>query len=377
MKHPAVSIGFDELYAKLQEEVNARRVLETRSDELSLYLYTNQTVYNKEWNEWNKLARGLLLDLDAREVRALSFPKFFNYGEAPIGEIPNCNFKIYDKVDGSLGICFHHKQEWRVVTKGSFTSMQAIWGTRAVREIVKEKPGALVPGTTYLFEMIHPGDRKVVNYDFEGLVLLGAYEAGGAELDYDALNNLVVALDHPSLRLVRMFPPLPLGQLLQISEKLDASVEGFVVRFDNGYRLKIKGAEYCRLHRYISGVTPLGVWRVMRDNNVEETRRKIPEEYWSDFDKIHSILSQQLQALLERVEDYYLAHTDRTDKELGLMLSELPELAVAYLFARRRDPQWYERKKCRDGLMLRIRPTQNRMEGYEPSARLNSLLEDE
>jgi hypothetical protein len=44
-------------------------------------------------------------------VIAKPFPKFFNYEEHTADEIPNELFDVYEKMDGSLGICFYYEIE--------------------------------------------------------------------------------------------------------------------------------------------------------------------------------------------------------------------------------------------------------------------------
>ncbi len=50
-------------------------------------------------------------------------------------------------------------------------------------------------------------------------------------------------------------------RLMQIDQK-----EGFIIRFDNGFRVKIKFAEYVRLHRIITQVSSKTIWEHLRDN---------------------------------------------------------------------------------------------------------------
>src|SRR5262249_58515702 len=53
-------------------------------------------------------------------------------------------------------------------------------------------------------------------------------------------------------------------QLIAEAKDLPSDAEGFVVRFSDGLRLKIKGAEYRRIHALISRITPLAMWELMQ-----------------------------------------------------------------------------------------------------------------
>jgi RNA ligase len=48
-----------------------------------------------------------------------------------------------------------------------------------------------------------------------------------------------------------------------LCQKLPRDREGFVVRFASGLRIKLKGEQYCRIHKLISRCTPLALWDAM------------------------------------------------------------------------------------------------------------------
>ncbi len=125
MKHPSLNTNFSTLYQHLQGEVKKGNVYEIQREHLSLFCYTNRCVYNRLWNDWNILARGLILDLATQQVIATPFPKFFNYGELS-QTIPDEPFEVYEKLDGSLGIAYHYQGQWHIATKGAFDSAQAV-----------------------------------------------------------------------------------------------------------------------------------------------------------------------------------------------------------------------------------------------------------
>ena len=139
---------------------------------------------------------------------------------------------------------------------------------------------------------------------------------------------------------------------LKEAESLDKNNEGFVIRYQSGLRLKIKGGEYRRLQKLIAGVTPIGLWELMREqSDLSLIRQEIPEEYWTDFDNIHEQLTQQLNDLIDEVETYHLNYQHLSDKELGLRLNSLPTIPKAYLFQRRKKGEtWYKMPKIRGSL---------------------------
>ncbi|MET9842806.1 hypothetical protein ABZZ01_34320, partial [Streptomyces virginiae] len=74
----------------------------------------------------------------------------------------------------------HYAGRWRVASKGSFISAQAVW---AQRRLDGADTAALHPGTTYLAEILYPQNRIVVDYgDRRDLVLLAAFGLDGTEV---------------------------------------------------------------------------------------------------------------------------------------------------------------------------------------------------
>jgi RNA ligase len=56
--------------------------------------------------------------------------------------------------------------------------------------------------------------------------------------------------------------------------------EGYVVRFRNGFRMKIKGEEYVRLHRILTGFSNVDIWEYLRDGkDIDELLDRVPDEF--------------------------------------------------------------------------------------------------
>ncbi|PSF30530.1 2'-5' RNA ligase [Aphanothece hegewaldii CCALA 016] len=371
-KHPARNIDFTTLEAQLQNEVKNKNVYEVQKESLSLYCYTNRCVYHRLWNEWNILARGLILDRAQKQVIATPFPKFFNFGELSY-DLPNEPFEAYTKMDGSLGIAYFYQDNWHLATKGEFNSTQAIWGSEQLHLL---DLSFLEPGTTYLFELVYPENQIVIRYPFKGLILLAAYQNVGYELDYYQLASLATKL---GIKVVEQIEANSISSVLEKASLLEQTSEGFVLRFINtGLRLKIKGSEYCRIHKLISGITPLGIWKYLKDGaDLELIRQEISEEYWEDFEQIQELLSKQLKVLIAQIEDYHQHYSSFSDQELGLIFNSLPDLAKKFVFARRKEGRdWHQSVKIKEKLYALIRPINNELIGYSESRQLQQAKLD-
>jgi RNA ligase len=220
-------------------------------------------------------------------VIAKSFDKFFNYEEL-VGnkwvesKIPNEPFEVFEKMDGSLGILFNYNDEWILATKGSFTSDQAIRGMEILKKYRYEK---LIKGFTYLFEIIYPENRIVCEYDFEDLILLAVVDnKDGYELRIHDDNIHLEGIRFRNLynnlgfKVVKKYDGI--RDYSELKSKILQNAEGFVIKFENGVRMKIKGEEYVRLHRILTEFSTYDIWEHLKDGkDVMELVEKVPDEF--------------------------------------------------------------------------------------------------
>lgn len=243
---------------------------------LKIYNYSKTCQYRGDWNKYTMMCRGLILD-DEGTVVALPFKKFFNYQEhvAEDSKLPplpiSQSYRIHEKLDGSLIICVNYHSEMVVASRGSFTSDQA---TKA-KEIFAQKYPDWRPtlDETWLFEIIYPSNRIVVDYhDTEDLVHLATLRTKTGEADP------LGYVDWPGPH-AKTFDSKSFSDLLAHKED---NVEGFVVEFyPSGVRCKIKTEEYVRLHRIVTGVTSKMVWENLRDGKpMGDLLENVPDEFY-------------------------------------------------------------------------------------------------
>lgn len=369
--HAARTMAFSALYesllaAKDQKLVAAR----VAGDGRVLFCYTKECVYSRAWSDVTTLARGLILDPAEQRVVATPFPKFFNLGERA-EPLPALSFDVFEKLDGSLIILHHHGGKWHAATKGSFDSSQALW---AERWLARHDLSPLDPATTYLAEAIGPENKIVVPYPESALVMLAGYQGDGRELNTDELAEVANAL---GWRTARRFHYGSLQELVEAAGKLPATDEGFVLRFENGLRIKVKGDEYKRIHALISRVTPLAMWEALAaGDNMDLIRRELPEEFWGDFDSIVGLLKDSTERLLSRVREVAEPLTELSDKEVGLMLGDLPAEVRSFVFPYRKQGGDLLSGKARNAVFRELRPTGNILAGYVPSYAMARATED-
>lgn len=289
---------------------------------LTIWNYSQTTQYAGKWDEVTIMARGLVTDNQTGEIVARPFKKFFNWEENR--HTPTKDFEVFTKEDGSLGIAFNYKGNWVFASRGSFTSEQIIWATEFINDNLVNGVDAMFDAEyTYLFEIVYKENRIVVNYgDYEGLILLGAINTKtGEELSYDKLLNYGYFFD-----VVKKYDGIT--DYTTLKGMIGDNEEGFVIRFSNGERIKIKGEEYLRLHRIMTGVSTTSVWDVLANGgNMEEILKNVPDEF---YDKIKEVVRDLVLRFDNIKRDYFQYYLDITNKVVSTDRRAFAEEAKRY-----------------------------------------------
>lgn len=271
---------------------------------LTIWNYTEKVQYENLWDEVTLMCRGLVTD-DTGDIVATPFHKFFNIEEGKFE--PTEKFEVYEKMDGSLGIVFWYRGQWVVATRGSFTSDQAI---KAIEILKKYNTDIMFRHLTFCFEIIYPENRIVLDYgDDEKLVLLGTFDKNGKETDSEIWSQW-------GFDVVKKYDGIKDFKELKSMVKNDQ--EGFVVKFSNGDRIKVKGVEYLRLHKIMTNVTTTGIWEYLKNGeDVMELLKDVPDEFYK---KIENYIKDLRYSYFQISEDVgkrfdYMMYGKYNDKE--------------------------------------------------------------
>lgn len=262
---------------------------------LLIHNYTEKAQYENVWNAATLACRGLVVSHEGR-VLARPFAKFFNHGQPGAPELDlDGPVSVTDKADGSLGVLFPTPDGWAVATRGSFDSEQARHATRVFRT---RYAGRFTPPSdrTVLFEIVYPGNRIVLDYgDLDDLILLGAVEIATGRSHGPA-----AVPDWPG-PVVESFGYATLAEALAAPPRDNR--EGLVVHFTvPDTRVKIKYAEYVRLHRIVTGLNPRVVWEAMVGGRLDELLEPLPDEFHAWATGIAAGLTARVDALTAEVE---------------------------------------------------------------------------
>lgn len=308
--------------------------------------YTEQCQYSAgNWNAVTLACRGLIFNHLTMEVIARPFKKFFNYGDSANTTHINVNEAVIvtNKMDGSLGVLYDGDC---IATRGSFDSDQALHATELFRrKYAKDFIG--IEGWTFLFEIIYPENRIVLDYEnMDDLILLGAVEnATGNSRGTDIFFE--VWWYGPR---TKTFPYSTLKEALEAPNRQNA--EGLVVHFlDSNERLKIKQEDYVRLHKIISGLNERAVWEHLSEGkSVESLLDGVPDEFHDWVIKVASRLKATVDAGACEVETAYSTILDTlprefTKKDFAMVAKD--HVRRAELFARH-DGKTYLPKLWKD-----------------------------
>lgn len=252
-------IPADALAEALDQKLVSRKT--SADGSLELYVYSTDAQFQNAWNVATINARGLVVDAKTHEVVARPFQKFFNYGSQDAPTLtPDLRVEATDKLDGSLGILL---PGGHIASKGSFQSSVAVHATKVYKE---RYHGAWSPrdGITYLFEIIHPNGRIVLDYGrTDDLFLLGAVDNSSGEV-YGPNSEETAAWPGPR---TSVLPFTTVGDALAAPPRENA--EGLVLRvLDTGEQVKLKQEDYLHLHAIVTNTSPRNIWEAMAVNDL-------------------------------------------------------------------------------------------------------------
>ena len=266
-----------------------------------IYNYTEACQYAAAWTPVTLACRGLIVNAATGAVLARPLGKFFNHTEGHAPPLrPGAAVAVTDKADGSMGIIFRDGDELAVATRGSFASDQA----RHATEVLRSRYPDFVPpaGLTVLVEIIYPENRIVLDYaGLDDLVLIGAVDIATGRTFGPA------AVPQWPGPVVESFAYATLAEALAAPPR--DGREGLVVHFtDSDERVKIKYAEYVRLHRLVTGLSARTVWEVLvSGGDLDALTEPLPDEFHAWVTAVAGELTGSVAALAETVEAEFAA----------------------------------------------------------------------
>lgn len=323
--------------------------------------YSPKVQSKKFWDEYTLSCRGLVIDAEGNII-ARPFQKFKNYEEFEPKSIDwSEEFDVFEKMDGSLIILFYYKprMQWIVASRGSFISEQSVEAQKMVDVNIYNK---LDVNNTYLFEVLYPENRIVVDYGGRReLVLLAVIETtSGEEMTHEVVNSTYSRY----FTVVQKMNLKSFDELRQLISRGEDNKEGVVIRFKSGLRLKMKHTEYCRLHVILTNVSNLTVWEHLMNNyNFDELLDRVPDEFYDWLKKTTKIIQSDFneierQALKEFVR---ICHINGITERKMFAAEALKSEHRSILF------KLYDKKSYHEIIWKEVRPVYSKpfKDGFE------------
>lgn len=337
-----MKINIDELR---KEEDNGNIRSQTNSDGLIIWTYTDKCQFKKNWTFYTRSARGLVTDKEGNVITR-PFPKFFNLYEMEETlpqNLPPGTPEITPKFDGSLLNISMHKEKLLITTKGSFDNLYIDWAKKHLQmkmleQIIwySEASRFVKNGSNYTLccEVVLPENedpmRRVV-YHPPGIYLLAIFDnESGQEIEFDRVDL------RSWFELVGITVPEPesksIDYILEQGPK-EAGTEGWVVRYPNGLRVKIKTWWYLSIFRFINHVNDEGIKEFMINNPDDDGwLMNIPEELQDEVKILVKNINMRYDIEYRRILELFreASRVSETRKDFAMIVKE--DVRAPFLF---------------------------------------------
>ena len=253
--------------------------------------------------------RGLVVDLHTYEPIALSFFKFFNYGEPFADKIYWKQCRVQEKIDGSKMLVWYNRYEgkWQISTSSQLDAYKANVSDFGITfgqlfdkalqtlNITNEQFYELLDRNfCYTFELVSPESRVVIPYKKTKIFFIGVrYVPDFEEYNPDSFTSLCSVIPRP-----KEYPLPNLKSCLAAVEHMEYDEEGFVVVDNHWKRVKIKSPAYVLAH-YLrnNGVNSKArILEIIEKNEQEEFLTYFPEykDYFEEVEKTYNDYKDKL-----------------------------------------------------------------------------------
>jgi RNA ligase len=263
---------------------------------LSIWNYTPECQYSEMWDDVTVQCRGLVVHDDGHIV-SRGFNKFWNIEEKR--HTPTNDFEVFEKLDGQYIGCFWYGGEMIVNSRGSFTSKYAVEAKRILDEKypVFKECGCYYESfeITHCFELVG-FEQIVVSYPEPELICTGLFRNDGKE----GWKDLSIDDDSETLKIPKSAKKYDGLDYTNIKQLIWPNSEGFVVKFSNGQRCKIKFQDYIRLHRAMTNLSTTAIWEALQSGQpVSSILQDVPDEFYDKVRKCEQSLINHYK-LIER-----------------------------------------------------------------------------
>ena len=334
-----------------------------RDDGYILFCY-DQTVSDFS-NPIVQECRGLILRESDFEAVCVPFFKFFNAGEPNAHQIDWDSAVVQEKLDGSLVKVWHGGGKWRVSTNKTIDAYKATLdrtpaethGFYSFGELFRAALDGACPAVcgkktkntplqgsknsqswdayfegfdkncTYMFELTSKFNKVIVPYNATGIWHIGTRNN----------RTLQEFTTNSGFAKPKTYPLKTLDDCLSAAAALPWNEEGYVVVDKHFNRVKIKSAEYVRVHRLgNNGVITLNrIIDMLRLNEQDEFLSYYPD-YADAVGAVKAKIADAIATLQSQI-DVLARQTFDDQKHFALTVKELPNSAFYFQWHKNRS----------------------------------------
>lgn len=305
--------------------------------------------------------RGLLFDKQGK-IMSRRLHKFFNVNER--------YETLFYRIDFNLPHVILEKLDGSMITPIKMPDGIIRWGTKmgltdvamGAEEFVANHvqydtfaEQCMDVGMTPIFEWCSRKQRIVVDYPVDRLILTAMrHNVTGKYISY---HDLKWYGDINNIEVVKSYPGTPESMTHLVNETRDAEgIEGWIIRFDDGHMLKVKGEWYVRIHKTKDALTQeKNIVNLIVNEKIDDTKAFMLDDDRARVEKFEHVFWEGVQESIERYERYYQlvlsSGLDRVEYAKKWMPTIKPQdsFAPTYVFAR------FDNKDSRELILNQIK----------------------
>lgn len=280
------------------------------------YVITTATTFEHDDPELKMVLqelRGIAFSADGKTVISRPYHKFRNIGECAETQLSNIDFDkhhvVLHKEDGSMIRTIPVEGGFRLGTRAGITSVSMQAERFWVKSENYERYKAFFENMemrdmTPIFEYVGPNNRIVLYYSEETLILTGLrYRHTGEYLEYPYMVTLAKEFKIPCVK-----PLFDSSENLLERVAVFKGLEGGVVRFDNGFMVKVKADDYVDKHRAVSQLqNEKDVLKLIFGNNLDDVLPILSDDVRKQVEDYRSKVVESSQLFAERLQEKYEA----------------------------------------------------------------------
>ena len=288
--------------------------------------------------------RGISFDKDGKIIRR-GLQKFFNVGQNEESSVSNINWEaphtLMDKRDGSL-IYYGYLNDRNFCGTRKGETDVALMADRFVKNKDEVLYGQFIEymksiNQTAFFEFSSLENIIVIDYIEPCMVALSSRDINSGEyLSQPDLESICNKFNVPFVDTFDIDISKPNDFLLLAKKEVDK--EGYVIRFDNGYSVKVKSDWYFDLHKCVSQINQkLSLSKLILNGDIDDVVASIPEQrvksvrdfesrFWKFYNRIVDTSLSKYNKIVEKSKKDWV----RRDWAEIIKLEEQPYMGILF-----------------------------------------------